>query len=209
MFVFELHAQRLTSLQFSFLRQNNLNLAQLFPYYVSTIIFLMPYLTAIFWYGMDISSQTQEVDNGGTIAEPLSGDHKGGDVADLTDVTLTQSCIYVCAMPCIVCIQISDFIVALRRAYQSYYEEAENERTTEESRRAARKHNKRSFIRRVYRTLARWFQGRRSVSLIFIFRPARKYREFRSLQALLINSFSSYSLLFDYFIMQQERDSSY
>ena len=130
----------------------------IFPYYVSTIIFLMPYLAAIVWFIGDISTQVEEIDMGGHIAEP---GQQSREVADLTDVTLAQSFIYVCAMPCIVCIQLSDFFRAVRRAYTQYYQEAAVERDSEEHRRAVRKHNKRNFLRRVWRTLTRWCQGRK------------------------------------------------
>lgn len=161
MFIFSLWCTCVTFLTFKKVKSwtEDVHIATLFPYYVSTIIFIHPYDAAVLWYIMDISTQVSEMDMGGVIAEP--GMQHRSDVADLSDVTLTQSCIFVCAMPLIICIQISDFFKAVKRAYDQYYEEAETERTTEASRRAARKHNKRSFCRRVWRTLTRWCQGRK------------------------------------------------
>jgi hypothetical protein len=54
---------------------------------------------------------------GGIIAEP----DPPSWVLDLSDVSLFQSCVFVCAMPCIMCIQCADFLSALKKAYDKHY----------------------------------------------------------------------------------------
>ncbi len=92
-------------------------MASMLPYYLCSLIFLLPYLPAIFLYTLDICSLVDEVERGGTIEELDPPD----DVKDLTDVTLFQSFVFVCGMPCILCIQMGDLVIAVRSAYDRHY----------------------------------------------------------------------------------------
>jgi hypothetical protein len=87
------------------------------PYFISSFIFVFPLLLVYFFYTMDVSYLTSEVEKGGTIAELMPPE----DVKDLTDVTLLQSCIFVVGMPCILCIQVVDIAKAVRRSYRRHY----------------------------------------------------------------------------------------
>lgn len=86
-------------------------------YYICTLIFIFPLLLAYCFYSMDVSYLTSEIERGGTIAELM----QPYNVKDLTDVTLLQSCVFVVAMPCILCIQVVDIVKALRKSYQRHY----------------------------------------------------------------------------------------
>lgn len=91
----------------------------LLPYYICTTMFITPLLLVEFLYTLDVSYLTNELERGGNIAELDPPD----DVRDLSDVTLFQSCVFVCAMPCIIGIQCCDLIASTRRAYDRYYRE--------------------------------------------------------------------------------------
>lgn len=87
------------------------------PYYICTIIFMLPLLIVFCLYTLDVSYLTDEVEKGGIIAEQ----NPPADVKDLSDVTLLQSCIFVCGMPCILCIQLADLCKAIKRVYDDNY----------------------------------------------------------------------------------------
>lgn len=134
--------------------------AQMFPYYVCTIIFLMPYLAAELYYTMDVSFYIDQIDNGGNITEP----DPPPDVLDLSDVSLFQSCVFVFAMPCILIIQCIDFCRALRAAYGKYYKDQPMFQfpsvNDPKSKYAAKQPTKKNrVLRRIWKTFARWFRG--------------------------------------------------
>lgn len=131
-------------------------LARIFPYYVCTIIFLMPYLASQLYYELDFAYIVEEIDMGGTIAEP----DPPPTAMDLSDVTLLQSCIFICAMPCILCIQCFDLIKAIGRAYTEHYKDkplfGDNKK---KKKKAPPPKKKRRFLRRVWKTIVRLFKG--------------------------------------------------
>jgi hypothetical protein len=89
----------------------------MFPYYLCTLIFLLPYLPFLLLYTLDVSYLTDEVEKGGIIEEL----EPPPNVKDLSDVTLLQSLVCVCGMPCILCVQLCDLITAVRVAYDRHY----------------------------------------------------------------------------------------
>jgi hypothetical protein len=133
--------------------------ARIFPYYLCTILFLMPYLVSVTYYPLEISFYIDQVDMGGVIAEPDPPD----DFMDLSDVSLFQSCIFVCAMPCVICIMFMDLIKAMRRAYAKHYADQPSffSSTKRSEKYAAPEEvkKKRRVLRRVWKTMTRWFRG--------------------------------------------------
>lgn len=87
------------------------------PYYVCTLIFLLPYLPVLLLYTLDVSYLTDEVEKGGVIEEL----DPPPDVKDMSDVTLLQAFVFVCGMPCILCIQVCDLATAVKTAYDHHY----------------------------------------------------------------------------------------
>jgi len=130
-------------------------IAEIYPYYVCTELFLIPLVAALAFYILDISWHVEQMDQGGVILEPNPPDH----ILDLSDVTLCQSCIFVCAMPCIVCLQCSDLMSAFAKAYRKHYKDrpmfTKKKAPTEDA--AKKKGNK--FLRRLAKTVMRWFRG--------------------------------------------------
>lgn len=62
------------------------------PYFICTLLFLLPYLPVLFLYTLDISYLTDEVERGGVIEEL----DPPADAKDMSDVTLVQSFVFVC-----------------------------------------------------------------------------------------------------------------
>lgn len=135
-------------------------LAAMLPYYICTLIFLLPYLPAMLLYTMDVSYLTDEVERGGAIDEldpPASA-------KDMSDVTLAQSFVFVCGMPCIICIQLVDLFTAVRAAYDRHYRDQplcpQLCSSSKEAKGKEVKRKKRSTIwTRLWRTLMRCFRG--------------------------------------------------
>ena len=71
--------------------------------YIMTIIFLLPYLLAVFLYLMDISYLSGEIDLRGDISEPEVPE----GTTDLSNVSLRDLCGACLAAPCLICIQLS------------------------------------------------------------------------------------------------------
>lgn len=124
----------------------------------------MPYLVVLFLYTLDISYLTDEVERGGIIAELDPPE----DAADLSDVTLFQSCVFVCGMPCIVVIQFLDLFTAVKRAYNRYYKDQpictcfnwfRSRTISAEEANERRKKNKKTIWYRMYKTCMRCFKG--------------------------------------------------
>lgn len=140
-------------------------IAQMLPYFVCLCIFLLPYVAFLFLYTLDVSYLTDEVEKGGPIEERDPPPY----ARDLSDVTLFQSCIYVCGMPVIICIQISDLCVAVRQAYDQYYQENPPlcqtsdwfclRKKTMPSSEAVKKPKGKTIWHRMYRTIMRCFRG--------------------------------------------------
>jgi hypothetical protein len=145
----------------------------LLPYYICTAIFLMPYLAVSFLYTLDISYLTDELEKGGIIAELQPPEN----AADLSDVTLLQSCVFVCAMPCILGIQFCDLFASAKRAYSRYYRDEplchcpslscwlSNRTLSEEEAKKQRHKKKKTIWHRLYRTCVRCFVCDRSGSV--------------------------------------------
>lgn len=95
------------------------DLQSMLPYYVCTCIFLLPYFATVTIYTLDVSYLTDEIERGGTILEPNPPTY----TRDLGDVTLFQSCIYVCGFPLILLVQIMDLCQGVRRSYNRHYRE--------------------------------------------------------------------------------------
>jgi hypothetical protein len=130
----------------------------MYPYYICTVLFLMPYLASVFYYTLEVSFYIDKIDMGGNITEPDPPDW----VMDLSDVSLLQSCVFVCAMPCIMCIQCSDLVVAIHKAYAKHYRDRPFfEFGKRDAQYAEPQHvkRKRRVLRRIWKTLTRWFRG--------------------------------------------------
>ncbi len=141
-----------------YLFQASVTLASIYPYYISTIIFLLPFLVVQVLYSLDLSYLADEVDMGGNIEEPDPPDQ----VMDLSDVTLAQSCIFVCAMPCIMCVQLSDLIAAIVRAYNRHYRDSAAIPTGKKKSKSAPAQTKSKGVgRRLWKTVNRFFRGSR------------------------------------------------
>ena len=69
------------------------------PYYICTLLFLLPYLPILFLYTLDISYLTDEVERGGVIEEL----DPPPDAKDMSDVTLVQSFVFVCGTSTTAC----------------------------------------------------------------------------------------------------------
>jgi phosphoglycolate phosphatase-like HAD superfamily hydrolase len=134
------------------------------------MIFVLPLNIVFLLYTLDVSYLTDEVEKGGTIAES----NPPPDAKDLSDVTLIQSCVFVCAMPCILCIQSVDLVRAVKRVYDDNYKDQPfcgcglpdcfRNKTTEAGEKKQlepKKPKKRTVWFRIYRTLVRCFTGAR------------------------------------------------
>ena len=132
-----------------------MTIASIHPFYVSSLIFLIPYLAGAFFYLFVILNVILEIDAMGDITEP---NVNPDEVMDLSDLTIGQSCVFVCAMPCIVCIQFADFVYAVNKAVRRHYNELF----------PPPKKSKRSIWKRIYKTLNRLIRGKKLVYDIFI-----------------------------------------
>ena len=103
----------------------------------------------------DFSYLVEEIDMGGSIEEP----DPPPNVMDLSDVTLLQSCVCVCAFPCILIIQCVDLVKALRSAYAHHYEHKPWFGTDKKKKKKEQPKKKRRFMRRVWKTIVRLFRG--------------------------------------------------
>jgi hypothetical protein len=135
-------------------------LALVYPYYISTVIFIMPFLAVQLLYTLDVSYLVSELELGGNLQEPNPPDN----VMDLSDVTLAQSCIFVCAMPCIMCVQLSDLAGAVMRAYQRHYRDQPMTAIPHNGKKKKKQptavpNKNRGIGRRVWKTLTRYFRG--------------------------------------------------
>jgi hypothetical protein len=131
----------------------------MFPYYVCMIIFLLPFIAAQAYYTLEISFYIDKVDTGGNITEPDPPEN----VMDLSDVSLFQSCIFVCAMPCILAIQCMDLARAVAKAYAKHYKDqpmfSSSNKRKEKYAPPEEVKRKRRVLRRIWKTLTRWFRG--------------------------------------------------
>lgn len=129
-------------------------MARIYPYYICTILFLMPLLSSILFYTLDISWHVEQIDNGGIIVEPDPPPY----TMDMSDVTLFQSFVFVFALPCILCIQCNDLIRAFHKAYETYYKDQplfpKKDDLSKEEKKKGRK-----ILRRIMKTFMRWFRG--------------------------------------------------
>lgn len=138
-------------------------IAEIYPYYVCTELFLIPLVVALAFYTLDISWHIEQLDQGGVILEPNPPDH----ILDMSDVTLFQSCVFVCAMPCIVCLQCSDLVSAFAKAYRKHYRDKPLFAAKKRERKGAAppptedpaKKKGHKFLRRLAKTVMRWFSG--------------------------------------------------
>lgn len=145
--------------------RDDATLAAMFPYYVCTLIFLMPYLPALFFYTMDISYLVDEVEKGGVIEEL----DPPKNTKDMSDVTLMQSFVFVCGVPCILCIQLCDLAAAVRAAYDRHYRDQplfscpkicpDTAKVYSASTKGDKKKKKSTIWTRLFRTLMRCFRG--------------------------------------------------
>lgn len=122
----------------------------------------MPYLASVTYYALEISFYIDQVDMGGVIAEPDPPEN----FMDLSDVSLFQSCVFVCAMPCIMCIQLADFIKALKKAYNKHYKDQPMFDFSSRKEKYAEPQDtkkKRRVLRRIWKTLTRLFRGSKYV----------------------------------------------
>jgi hypothetical protein len=132
------------------------------------MIFILPLLIVLCLYTLDVSYLTDEVEKGAIIAEANPPD----DAKDLTDVTVIQSCIFVCGMPCILLIQIGDLATAVKRVYDDNYRDEpcctlpdclkqKLSQGKDEKPKAPKKQKKSTIWFRMYRTIVRCLTGSR------------------------------------------------
>ena len=151
-----------------FILQEDVTIARIFPYFICTILFLLPYLVSLVYYPLEVSYYIDQIDNGGVIAEPDPPDN----FMDLSDVSLFQSCIFVCAMPCVMCIMFMDLMKAMRKAYAKHYADQPvfaSSKHQEKYAAPGEVKKKRRVLRRVWKTLTRWFRGAKYVTFSFSF----------------------------------------
>lgn len=140
-------------------------IAEMLPYFICLCIFLLPYVAVLLLYTLDVSYLTDEVEKGGSIEERDPPPY----ARDLSDVTLFQSCIYVCGMPIIICIQMADLVTAVREAYNQYYRENPPccrlpdlfclRKKTAPASDAKKKPKGKTIWHRIYRTIMRCIRG--------------------------------------------------
>ena len=120
-------------------------------------MFLLPYSPAVLLYSLNLSSLLEELDLNGIIKEP----DVHGYVLDLANVSLTQTILFFCAVPCVFCIQFCDLLSAVHRSYMSYYNNNRNIKQYQIDKKKLKKKNatvkkKKNFLRRIYKTLTKW-----------------------------------------------------
>jgi hypothetical protein len=104
---------------------------------------------------MNISYLMDEFDMNGIIVEPNPPDN----VMDLSDVTILQSCAFLLATPCILCIQLLDLLSALYRASSNearkFGDYMEYRKRMREEQEAMKNKKKRHICHRLFRTLTK------------------------------------------------------
>jgi hypothetical protein len=140
-----------------------IELTAIFPLFVSTAIFALPYGLALFVYTFELSHLLQELDLGGSLMEP---DADPVDVMDLSDVTMTQSLIFLLAAPLIACIQLSDLLLAAARHTRRWLDKRrkrqERQRALQEQQPGGSK--QRSLSEKIMRLFSRCFKAFRCPS---------------------------------------------
>ena len=125
----------------------------IFPVYLSTVIFGIPYLGALVYYCLDIWYLIFEIEqNGADIEEPDVPD----DVADLSDVSLKQALFFIFVIPFVFAIQFVDLITATCRACNRY--RAYKKRKAAEREQQMNKSKRRSLFERIISTFTKRFQ---------------------------------------------------
>eukprot|EP01038_Epipyxis_sp_PR26KG_P012410 gene12410-16644_t len=135
---------------------DNVELAIIWPYYICTLLFIYPYIGLITIYVLNISGILEELDHNGNIKEPDPPEV----VMDLTDVTISQSCLLIIVFPCVAVIQCMDLVKAIQRAYRRYQTDRLHGFNNNNSRESKKK--KKGFLRKVYRTLTYCFKKPKS-----------------------------------------------
>lgn len=87
-------------------------LAMIYPFYCWTIVLMIPYLIGLLYFLLEFWYMVDELEMGGNIIEPDPPAH----YMDLSDVTLLQTCMCICAFPCVLCIQACDCVSAVWRS---------------------------------------------------------------------------------------------
>ena len=132
---------------------NVIRYTAIFPVFISTIIFGGPYAIALVLYCLDIWHLIYEIEqNGADIEEPDASD----DVADLSDVSLTQALFFIFVIPFVFAIQFVDLVAAVCRAcgrYRAYRRRKADERDAQSN-----KIKRRSIFERIITTFTKRFQ---------------------------------------------------
>lgn len=129
------------------------------PHYISTILFIFPYLICVCRYGMNISYLNEEVEMGGNITEPGAVNSM-----DMSGMSIQECCQVVVTFPLAVIYQLFNFGAALffagKRLFvvaSRFYEEKKEERAAaRQAKEEAKSKKGRSLFRRVRKTLNRW-----------------------------------------------------
>jgi hypothetical protein len=90
---------------------SNDNAYLLKPFYIESIIFLLPYIILGFIYAMNVWYLCDEIEYGGAIAEP--GSDRTPPLLDLSHITVQDSCIFLIALPLGALIQLFDVLKAV------------------------------------------------------------------------------------------------
>lgn len=140
--------QRVTNIEWT----SNIVYTALFPVYLSTIIFGIPYTIALVYYCLDIWYLIFEIgENGADIDEP----DVPADVADLSDVSLQQALFFILVIPCVLSIQFVDLISAICRACGRY--RAYRRKKAAEKEAKSIKSKRRSIFERIITTFTKRF----------------------------------------------------
>lgn len=125
-----------------------ITLAQIYPYYISTLIFLSPLVLVTMYYAQSIVKMVDEIEQEGVIAEP---EVDLSDTMDLADVTFKQVLVIIFSTPFILLIQLVDFLgVLYRDCFRRYDASVE--------RRKNRKPRTRNCFQRFARRMCRCFR---------------------------------------------------
>ena len=138
--------KRVTNIEWT----SNIVYTALFPVYLSTIIFGIPYTIALVYYCLDIWYLIFEIaENGADIEEP----DIPSDVADLSDVSLKQALFFILVIPCVLSIQFVDLISAICRACSRY--RAYRRKKAAEKEEKSIKSKRRSIFERIITTFTK------------------------------------------------------
>ena len=118
--------------------QDDITLAIMFPYYLCTWLFTLPYLIVTLYYTLDITYYMNDlITDVGVIDEPDAPAHR----VDLSDVSFNQILLLLVATPVMVVVQMADLFVAIWLMACRYWEARRRLAREREQKRAIAKAN--------------------------------------------------------------------